>query len=129
MKILETKEGCCRFCGQMKLVSVDSDDVQQEKIDEEATLQCECDDAVKYRGKRATERGVKQLLGENAVENGFRYALPDDSIQLIRRICGHMLDGMLDCVSFTDEQGDKIRLKVDGNAVKIKRSYKREAEV
>lgn len=121
--------GACRFCGQMKEMYGYKEDVEQERIDEDATLQCPCAEAMRYRGKLATEQGVKMLLGEEAINHGFRYSLPSVAINAIMTICGHIMDGVMDNVKFEDEGGDGIRLKLDGNHVKIKRSTKREAEV
>ena len=60
--------GACKYCGQIKPFEVD-EDVTNEKMDEMATEECNCDEAkqakkLKESEKRA-ERNIDKLFGQN----------------------------------------------------------------
>ena len=121
--------GACRFCGQMKQIYGYTENAGQSMIDDEATEQCACTEAVRFRGMREAEQGIKMLLGEEATAHGFGYALDGEAIEAIRTVCGCMIVGGIAKANLEVSFGDKVSVKMDGARIKIKRSTKREAEV
>lgn len=60
---LATKEGGCRFCGQIATLEVDPE-WQQSVIDELATECCDCNDAMDYARKKAQKENARAYIRE-----------------------------------------------------------------
>lgn len=74
----EMRIGCCRFCGNQRMIDAD-EDMTQEELNEEATEQCNCGQAAVYaRNKRILEAYAQDLfvlLGEDREKlRGVLYA-------------------------------------------------------
>ena len=119
----------CPHCGQEIFVVSGILEPDEELLSEMAEEMCRCKGATNARSKRDTEKRIQSILGEGAMKRGFNYSLPEETIEGIRRICEEIISDNFDKVTLTDRGGDVIKLVRDGNAVKIKRSTKRQLEM
>ena len=122
-------QATCPYCGQAMFVTLTVPNPTEEELTAEAAEKCSCPGATQERGMKATEKAIQRVLGEDSVKIGFDYALDETSIVVIRTICGHILADQIDSVTLREPQGDVVRLIKNGNAVKIRRSCKKQAEM
>ena len=52
------KSGCCIFCGQSCLVETDEED--PEKLNELATLECKCKEAIDYKRRKEKSKPARE---------------------------------------------------------------------
>lgn len=122
-------QATCPYCGQMMFVTLTTPSPTEEELTAEALEKCGCPGASKERGMRATEKAIQRVLGEESVNIGFDYAMDEVTLTVIRIVCGHILADQIDNVTLREPHGDVIRLVKNGNAVKIRRSCKKQAEM
>lgn len=122
------KQATCPFCGQELFVVTTSAKVSDEELVQLASEQCQCDAAIMNRGMTSTEEAIQGVLGEESM-NRFEHALPEKTINTIRMICKDILDRRINTVTLKEPNGDVIKLVRNGNAVKIRRTAKRQMEM
>lgn len=65
----ESKTGACRFCGQNQIIA-DGGDMTEPQLEESATMQCECEQAMAYKEsvnrRQTAKQRANELFGENA---------------------------------------------------------------
>ena len=102
------KNGTCHFCGQTSLVEVPDDMEDQEKIDYQAMLQCNCDTAKKVQ--------LEELNKERAMDNidGLFKDCPKIS-EYLKTGVRLITSGDLEALSIkTEELGGSVRKKASG---------------
>lgn len=109
-----TAKGVCRFCGQIGFVEV-PDDTEQEKIDWQVMLQCNCDSAKKIQ--------LEELNKERALANidGLYKDCPKIA-EFLKLAVDLMVLGELETISFkTGNIGGKVVKKSSGS-IKVERT-------
>lgn len=111
-------------------LSLPQPQLSEEEISEEAAEWCTCDGARLRRGMRATEDALQKTLCDESIKSGFDYAVNDDTLNDVREVCRMLiLDRITGTVTLFIPGGDNIRLVKNGNAVKIRRTSKRQMEL
>lgn len=64
-RIRETRTGTCYYCHQQRFVEHCSTDMTQDEVNEEATRECDCDEARIARELSNTVAAVKRNIEEN----------------------------------------------------------------
>lgn len=117
--------GACRFCGQQQIINIDKE-LTPAQLEEEATKQCACDDAVEYTRKltqkdRARSR-IEELFGEGAGEESMEPEVVQGILSFSDLIC----DKQIREASVTMIGGEKAKLKLTAkDKLKIERSKTR----
>ena len=119
----------CPHCNQEMFVVCGEAEPGEELLRELAADVCKCPGAVQERGMRSTENRIQAIMGDGATKRGFDYAFPEETLESLRGICGGILRQEYDKVTLTEKGGDVVRLIRDGNAVKVRRSTKRQMEL
>lgn len=123
-------QGECPFCHAQMFIQSTKADMTAAELSEEAADLCTCPEARLHRGVIATEHAIQKTLGEQSLEAGFSYAAGEETTEAVRGICQLMLlDYILGGVTFGIPGGDTLRLVKNGNAIKIRRSSKRQLEI
>lgn len=123
-------QGECPFCHAQMFIQSTKADITAAELSEEAADLCTCPEARLNRGMKATENGIAKALGEESINAGFAYAANEGTTEAVRGICQLMLlDYILGGVTFGIPGGDTLRLVKNGNAIKIRRSSKRQLEI
>jgi len=82
--------GACRFCGQNQIITCE-DNLTEPQLEEEATRQCECDDAQAYQAavnrRQIAKQRVSELFGEGAGEYKQPEAVTQQILQAVDLIC------------------------------------------
>ena len=121
--MLTEKQIACPFCGKQRFMSVDPD-IPQEELEEMVIENCDCDAALAACGMKETEKAITDLLTEKSVDRGYPHEVAEETIDMIRKICKAILDGHMNKVSFTEPNGDVIKLKKHDTKVEIARIFK-----
>lgn len=119
----------CRHCGQEMMVLSGVQDPDDELLADMAEEMCDCRGATSARSRKDTESRIQSILGDGAIKRGFNYALPEEVIEYVLMICDGIELQHFDKVTFTEKNGDVIKLVRDGEAVKVRRSTKRQMEL
>lgn len=91
--------GCCKYCGQIRIVQVSEDKkYTQEELDKIAESECDCDIATRFRKRNEAYGNLRGMLDER---------FPDDAIEEKARrikklllITGRMMsDAMIDSIT------------------------------
>ena len=122
-------QAMCPLCGQIMIISTTTPNPSQKELGAEAAAVCACPAATVARGMKATEKAIQRVLGEESVKIGFDYGLEAGTIDAVRAVCKMILLDNIDGVVLREPQGDVIRLIKNGNAVKIRRSSKKQVEM
>lgn len=121
-------QAACPYCGQMRIISTAQENETPEALSKLAAAKCDCPEAEFQRGVRNTEIAISEVLGEGGLRR-FDSVIPDDTISVIRTISRSILREEIGCVTLTVPCGDVIKLVRNGNAVKIRRTSKRQIEM
>ena len=81
-------EGLCKNCGQMHLVSAET----QEEADRIASESCDCENEAKWH--RMMEENVEMLCGEQSRNLNF-IPLDDTSLRYVKTTCEIKINGVL----------------------------------
>ena len=123
-------QGECPFCHAQIILTMTNPRPTTAELSEEAAAVCTCPGAKLDRGMKATENGIAKVLGEESMKAGFAYAANEETTEAVRNVCQMMLlDFILGGVTFGIPGGDTLRLVKNGNAIKIRRSSKRQLEI
>ena len=123
-------QGECPFCHAQIFLTMTNPTPTTTEVAEEAAAVCTCPEARLNRGMKATENSITKVLGEESMNAGFTYAATEETTDSVRAICQLMLmDFILGGVTFGIPGGDTLRLVKNGNAIKIRRSSKRQLEI
>lgn len=122
-------QGICPHCGQVTFVTSSIANPDDALLMELAEENCDCSAARLARGMKNTETRIQGMIGASSTDRGFDYSFPTETIEDVRAICKMILREEVDKVTFTEKNGDTIRLVRDGNAVKVKRSTKLQMEL
>ena len=120
----------CPYCGQQIIVTSTKPVLEKEELFEEAIENCTCEEARLDRDMRATEASIQGTIGEGCMDRGMPYVASEQTQASIRKICEMiLLDEIGGDVKLVIPGGDSLRMKKNGNAVKIKRSTSRQLEI
>lgn len=85
-----SKAGTCRFCGQQMLIDR-GEGMTDPQLEECATMQCSCDEAVAYqesaKRRETAKQRVKELFGEGAGEFKANEELQQIMCAAVDQIC------------------------------------------
>lgn len=113
--------GACKYCGQTYQVEI-TEDMTDEKLDEEATLKCDCDDAKNFH----REQKKKQKVIEN-IHTLVRPEMPEIAEMLINHI-DLILIGAVDNISIKMNSGEKVNVSTTSKGtVKVNKNHKVES--
>lgn len=118
----------CPYCGQMMFVNTYKAEITPEELSELAAEKCDCDEAVVVQGMKATEDAIVGVLAEGA-SDWFGQEIPQQVIDVVRNICMEILRRRINTVTLTVPGGDVLKLVRNGNAVKIRRTCKKQLEM
>ena len=109
-------EGLCKNCGQMHLVSAET----QEEADRIASESCDCENEAKWH--RMMEENVEMLCGEQSRNLKF-IPLDDTSLRYVKTTCELIHAGFISNAKFSAANSE---IKINGVAgkVDIKRTKK-----
>ena len=112
----ERMEGLCKNCGQMHLVSAET----QEEADRIASESCDCENEAKWH--RMMEENVEMLCGEQSRNLNF-IPLDDTSLRYVKTTCELIHAGFISNAKFSAANSE---IKINGVAgkVDIKRTKK-----
>lgn len=116
----------CPFCGQMRTFESEIPGLTTEEQRQYVGEHCLCDMAENERWKKRTEDGIVNVLGPECMKKGFDYECDDDVIELVHCLVEHIIKGHLNNVSFTEPNGDTIKLNKGSDRVKIGRVMKKQ---
>ena len=107
------RTGACRFCGQMRILHI-TEEWSQERLNEEATLACQCADARTYQYRRESylkaREAVDQLFSETCrIKWLYKIELDKNLKQQIYMLMEAMTAGMMTGVTINEGRVD-IRL-------------------
>ena len=112
---MEQVTGCCVYCGQTKIV-VGGDDMTEEQIDKQATLQCDCDEAQwlqrAARKKTYADANIKRLFADDGqmILNMLLELTEPLALQRIKKFTA------------TTEEGIRATLTAKENSIKVERT-------
>lgn len=118
-------EQACPFCGQFIAIGIDEDTPEEERA-ERAKAKCGCPQAARERDIREAMDKLEQICGNDAVNNGFDYPLDDETMEICRRMIGHLIDEAVGEVQIRCVRGDRLKLKSDGKIVRITRKCQKQ---
>ena len=113
--------GACRFCGQQQIVNTEKE-LTGPQLEEEATRQCQCEEAVKYTNKltqkdRARKR-IDELFGEGAGNESMEIEVVNGIVSFSDLIC----DKQVRDITVSLVGGEKAKLKLTAkDKLKIER--------
>lgn len=112
---MATYTGDCIFCGQSKMV-IGGESLTEDKINELATLQCDCDEA-QYLQK--IER--KKTYAEANVRRLFQEDCPGLAKMIMETVDG-LAHQRIKKVNITNAEGVKATLTAKENSIKVERT-------
>ena len=110
------KEGCCTYCGEIRMVEV-SEDTLQDVVDDVATLKCNCYQATQARKRKEQKEqctdDIQEVLGENYPEIADLFQNSIDILQeaKIKKITVNTPGNKIARISMTKD-GIKVELEV-----------------
>lgn len=106
---MSVQTGICRFCGQSVMVEHESK-LTDTQLEEEATMRCGCEGALKYQesaNRRETaKRCIEELFGEEAGE----YRQPQSVREILLRIVDEVCDKKMKNNVMTIRTGLRCRI-------------------
>ena len=124
--------GACRFCGQMKMYTT-SMPWSDEKLNEAATRECDCEDAKRYAKRMETkekaENAARALFSENSkLQRRYHVCLDKGLEEFMIEIVNMISEGKL-CKCTIDEGRVRIRIWLTAKGeIKLKWIYTDEEE-
>lgn len=122
------RTGCCRFCGQIKIMHI-AEEWSQEHLDEEATLTCSCSAAQAYAYRKdavnVARRAIDQLFSDgHRLKWMYKIDLDPSIKPMMLQAVDAMEAGIIDSAAITTGAvNSKLTMRADGK-IKVKWDYK-----
>lgn len=118
----------CKFCGQMVAITASEqlDDLTQR---EWATEKCHCDMAEEERVARDAIERLHQIGGAGSVENGFDYAFPGETMEMLENAVRWCAAHKARKVEIIVPWGDVVKLTAEPKRVKVSRTHKKQVSL
>ena len=105
----ENQTGSCRFCGQTQSI-VSEERLTEPQLEEQATMQCECDEALAYKEAANRRQVAKQRVTELFGEGAGEYRQPEAVINAIMQSVDLVCDKATKQIVFTIRTGLHARI-------------------
>lgn len=105
----ESKAGACRFCGQNVIVEGGAD-MTAPQLEEAATMQCGCDEALAYQESANRRETAKQRIDELFGEGVGEMRQPDTTLEILKRIVDMVCDKKIKNATISIRTGLRCRI-------------------
>ena len=106
---MEQQTGTCRFCGQTQMIQSE-ETLTAPQLEEQATMQCECDEAMVYKEvanrRKVAKKRVEELFGNEAGEFKQSDKVLKEIVTAVDLVC----DKMIKQITVTIRTGLKCRV-------------------
>lgn len=130
---MTSRTGTCRFCMQTKLIEV-PDDMSQEEIDEEVTMECRCKDGEAYRDEQEKIEMIRQakLSAQGTTFELFHEEFPEIE-EVLNYVMDDLTSGAYKKVTITTGGKTKASITFQKDTIVVvredKNTYTRETEI
>lgn len=101
--------GACRFCGQSVIIE-DGAEMTTPQLEEAATMQCTCDEAIKYQQEKNRRIVAKQRVSELFGENAGEYKQPETVQTILLNTVDAICDKKMKTTVVTIRTGLRCRI-------------------
>ena len=115
----------CPFCGQLIAMETETEPDEKERT-LYAKRQCRCDGAKDWRTAQDAYEKIDRIIGGGAVETGFDYAEGVATVEALKRAADDLISGRYRQIQVTTPGGDSVKLSLEPNEVKVKRTSKKQ---
>jgi len=106
---MEQQTGSCRFCGQTQMISSE-EKLTEPQLEEQATMQCECDAALAYKEAANRRKVAKQRVTELFGSEAGEFKQPEKVVEEIMVAVDLVCDKMIRQITVTIRAGLKCRV-------------------
>lgn len=132
-KAMKEETGICRFCGQHRIVDV-PDSFTEYEVNEEATLNCNCNDSKAYKERKEKEEQIEMA---KTSAKGTTFELFHEEFPEIEEILNYSMDALTQKkfkkLTITTGGRTKASITFSKDTIKVERedksTYTRETEV
>lgn len=121
-----TQTHACPYCGKSQILDV-AEGADLQTVEQAIVDMCDCEKAKVEQRKNMAKAKFEVLFGAGSESSGFE-ALDNLSIEKLTKICGDVLDGRFLNATITLPTGDRCRIAVVKDKIKIARENKNQAE-
>ena len=105
----DSNAGACRFCGQ-NIIVADGAEMTAPQLEEAATMQCTCDEALKYQQEKTRRTVAKQRVVELFGEGAGNFKQPDTVQEIILKAVDAICDKEMKSAVVTIRTGLRCRV-------------------
>lgn len=106
---MDNQTGSCRFCGQEQIITSE-EKLTEPQLEEQATMQCECDAALAYQEAANRRKVAKQRVTELFGQDAGEYKQPEKVMEEIMTAVDLVCDKMVRQITITIRAGVKCRV-------------------
>lgn len=106
---MATQTGHCRFCGQSRMIEHE-DTLTEPQLEETATLQCECEQAMAYKEQANRRSTAKQRVNELFGDGAGDLKQPEAVLTIILKTVDAICDKKMKAATITIRSGLRCRI-------------------
>ena len=119
--------GICPFCGKSQMVQIPGNPNEKE-IEDAVVAICDCAKAHQEQRKNGMNSRIDMLFGDGSVAHGFDDSLSDEERKSLLQLANDVLDAKWNSVVIGLNNGDKAKIAVSGDQLKISRESRNKQE-